>query len=52
MVRLEVCNSEEDISDYKMMQRVEYFACRRCGHKWAITLQDMMDDPSCRKCGK
>lgn len=52
MARLElvVKNTEEEISDRKMLKRIEFYACNRCDHKWAETLQGMIDSPSCRKC--
>ena len=51
-LRLVVKQSEQDVSDYKMMQRVEYYACRKCNHRWACTLEHMVYHPECPKCGK
>jgi len=51
-LRLIVNQDDQEIQDYKLMNRVEYFACNSCGHRWALPLQDMVDDPTCRKCGK
>lgn len=49
---LAAVNSDQQIEDHKMLKRVEYFACRRCKHRWTAQLQEMVDDPTCRKCGK
>lgn len=51
-LHLVISNTEQDLQDHKMMKRVEYFGCRRCGHKWAASLEEMMEDASCRKCRK
>lgn len=50
MLHLVKVNSDMEIADHRLMKRVEYFSCKRCGHKWATPLENMMDDPTCRKC--
>jgi len=51
-LQLVVHQDENAIQDYKMLKRVEYFACNSCGHRWALPLQEMVDDPTCRRCKK
>lgn len=51
-LQLVVKQSDAEIQDYKMMQKINYYACRRCKHKWTATVEHMMYHPECPNCGK
>lgn len=52
MLKLVAKNSDSDIINHKLEKQVNYYACRKCKHRWTATIGQMMDSPKCPKCGK
>ncbi len=52
-VELAVKNSEEDIEFNKFLTTgTGHYKCNRCQHRWRANLGEMMENPTCRRCGK
>ena len=52
MLKIAKVNTPEEIEQHKIDKQVMFVRCKSCGHKYMASIEDLLDDPSCRRCGK
>lgn len=49
-LKLVASNTEEEIKNTLLGKQPIFLKCKRCGHKWTITIAKASDNPECPRC--